>query len=655
METVLKHDSLVSEWPVWAVKTTSNVSLDGQHLPELFSMIHRQIDVLRHYSQSHESQLVAVLGQMDDLRERFERENSKLHDRVDRVIRIFEEQFSSSALEQRLSTLESKINLIDAQVQLIKPSPVQSAIINFREQKDIYDAKIAELEKILSEHVNTPHANASQQIIQPALPKRVSIFSPNFEQTQLATDHIAPGSLIRSRSASISRSGSIHSSINHAVQLHGIQHQLSNDSSADESTSKSDHRSFQQTLDKSIKKRRGKLDTHQTSTRTMNTHQVAIVSSDMNAISEEENQPYLAKLENKLETAVETAFQLEERIIDVEGGIIALDSRIKEIDVLPKEQTFALISDELREMKIRLNEAIDKKIQDIAIQKANISDVKGKADLSLVLKKADEVQVRRLDDLVKDLDRKVILLTRDFEEGIESVQKKSDKKLEFMTQWIIKHVKKIQVTNKTSAVGDAADIGKTKCLVCDQPVREMEKETPYSTKAFKTTMTEQRDVKRAMKLSNSAARLSNTNASNSNKNTTTTSNNDPSALDPDGPWQQRTFFTGGSSLGQMLAMQNNTSHNAFSPMQDSPTRVPGVVHVPPSKMQREPGQLMSPVAIEAQSKPETNSAAVSNGLNKSDSFNGVFLGAKQNSRPSSAPAGRKDKIRGAVSLARVME
>lgn len=632
METVLKRDPLVSEWPTWIVKTNSNVSLDGQSITDLFSMIHRQIDVLHYYSQTHDSKLSAVLGQMNDVQEKYERENAKLHDRVDRVMRLFEQQFSNSALEERLASLESKINQMEGQMQLSRPSPVQQAVQSFQEQKEIYDTKIAELETLITDHVNSPHNLPS--LVTTGARKRVSIMEH--------VENSRRGSMATSRS-----SISIADNIQHQVRDGQIQavaskfaHHVSNFETSSPIGDRSIQTPFLERAGSMIVKRA-----------TKNSHNPR-VNSNFDAIPEN-MQNYFVNLEDKLESAVENAFRVEERVIKAEGGIISLDTRLKQIDSRDtKEQTAALIAEELRDMKIRLSEALDKKIHDVATQKADLVEVRGKADLSLVLKKADEIQVRRLNDLVKDLDRKVLLLTRDFEEGIETVQKKGDKKLEFMSQWIMKQTKKNQVSKETPTLGETADIGKTKCLVCDQPVRNMEKETPYSTQAFKPTFTEQKDVKRAMKLSNSAARFSNTTATANGNNKITTTPIDPATLDPDGPWQQRTFFTGGSTLGQTLAMQNNTSYGAFSPLQDSPgptpIRVTGTVHVP-SKVQRDAVYLGSPSPVEISMKPDA-----SNGLAKSDSFTG-FTGAKRSSRPSSAPAVRKDKARNGPALDRVFE
>jgi predicted nucleic acid-binding Zn-ribbon protein len=98
----------------------------------------------------------------------------------------------------------------------------------------------------------------------------------------------------------------------------------------------------------------------------------------------------------------------------------------------------------------------------------------------------------KLADLVHELDRQVKLLSVATTEGLNGVQKKTDKKIEFMTNWIIKYLKNLLSNGGGFDSGDKeTDIGKVqmavKCLVCNKPAKQNDHDAATPHPNFRTT------------------------------------------------------------------------------------------------------------------------------------------------------------------------
>ena len=104
-------------------------------------MINRQIEVLRHCVRSQETQISALLRREEDSREKLDRESSKLHDRVDRMLRQLDEQRHSAVGEEKFRTLDEKLRIVEEQMNLTRPSPMRDAISAVHEyaNADDYD------------------------------------------------------------------------------------------------------------------------------------------------------------------------------------------------------------------------------------------------------------------------------------------------------------------------------------------------------------------------------------------------------------------------------------------------------------------------------------------------------------------------------------
>lgn len=104
---------------------------------------------------------------------------------------------------------------------------------------------------------------------------------------------------------------------------------------------------------------------------------------------------------------------------------------------------------------------------------------------------ADDID--KLQTLTGELDRRLVLLASETHDGLDSLKKKMDKKIEFMTKWIIKHIKSL--INDNEDEGDYTDIGKVRCLVCNQVSKQMDTDSPYIKPDFRNTLGVQHERK----------------------------------------------------------------------------------------------------------------------------------------------------------------
>lgn len=97
----------------------------------------------------------------------------------------------------------------------------------------------------------------------------------------------------------------------------------------------------------------------------------------------------------------------------------------------------------------------------------------------------------KLTDMVHELDRQLKLLSAATTEGLNGVQKKTDKKIEFMTNWIIKYLKNLLNNGGTLDGDKETDIGKVqmavKCLVCNKPAKQNDNDGATPHPNFRTT------------------------------------------------------------------------------------------------------------------------------------------------------------------------
>jgi hypothetical protein len=104
---------------------------------------------------------------------------------------------------------------------------------------------------------------------------------------------------------------------------------------------------------------------------------------------------------------------------------------------------------------------------------------------------ASREDVNKLHDLIAELDHQLKMLSAATTEGFNGVQKKTDKKIEFMTNWIVKYLRNLLRDGGNIGGDKETDIGKVqmavKCLVCNQPARQNESDGINPPPSFKNT------------------------------------------------------------------------------------------------------------------------------------------------------------------------
>jgi len=139
---------------------------------------------------------------------------------------------------------------------------------------------------------------------------------------------------------------------------------------------------------------------------------------------------------------------------EVDGAIVDLQAGLEHVKHVLEKLPGELL-DKVAEHVARLDD-----------QKADRVDLMKKADLSLVLQKADAADVDKLNQLLADVEQRLGEFKAHTTDRFTDFHKTYDKKLEALLQWILKQLKKI--ANKEQIGG--TDIGKVRCLVCDQTV-----------------------------------------------------------------------------------------------------------------------------------------------------------------------------------------
>lgn len=115
---------------------------------------------------------------------------------------------------------------------------------------------------------------------------------------------------------------------------------------------------------------------------------------------------------------------------------------------------------------------INQQLSSLSTEKANRSDVSYKADAGILDSKADRVDISRLDDIASKLHKLLVHNMDDNRSQLEIWEKKNDSKLEFLSDWLLKRLRKELGNNVISTSKEGADIGRVRCLVCDTSIHQ---------------------------------------------------------------------------------------------------------------------------------------------------------------------------------------
>ena len=80
--------------------------------------------------------------------------------------------------------------------------------------------------------------------------------------------------------------------------------------------------------------------------------------------------------------------------------------------------------------------------------------------------KSDYSEITRIDDIIQELNRRAMAQRKEMLENMTSLQKDFTNRAENIASWCLNQLRKEMKKDKN----ESADIGKVRCLVCDQVV-----------------------------------------------------------------------------------------------------------------------------------------------------------------------------------------
>ena len=175
-------------------------------------------------------------------------------------------------------------------------------------------------------------------------------------------------------------------------------------------------------------------------------------------------------VEEVVETDHQEVAELAKRVSRLGDSYSVCDARIAELYQLLSRQM-----EDLGKLQALIetlpDECLDKVRSELELfdsTKANRSELSNKADLSLLLSKADQSDISRLNDLSSDLGGRISVNKQEVKENLESLARNIDKKLEAMGSWILKLLRRVPDDSQAGGT----DIGKVRCLVCDSTSKQ---------------------------------------------------------------------------------------------------------------------------------------------------------------------------------------
>ena len=174
-------------------------------------------------------------------------------------------------------------------------------------------------------------------------------------------------------------------------------------------------------------------------------------------------------------------------LLDIDNKLNSLKNffEINEYRLKTLEQTVTQACDNIREIKTTLdyfpNKYLDSIHHDIAelfSDKANKVDLNKKADINFVQSKADQIELERLHLYADEVNRRLAMQIKDFNDNIVNIDDKLDRRMQSIGSWCLRHIRKELKANPNAFHLDGTDdrreggtdIGKVRCLVCDQAV-----------------------------------------------------------------------------------------------------------------------------------------------------------------------------------------
>jgi vacuolar-type H+-ATPase subunit I/STV1 len=189
-----------------------------------------------------------------------------------------------------------------------------------------------------------------------------------------------------------------------------------------------------------------------------------------------------ALMENKLANAYQS---LQENLTDFKNELNALrdivsinEYRLKNVesDMANAKESVRDLQETIDYFPVKHLDSIRNDIVELYMIKAGKDELARKADESVERTKADITDVERLDQYALELTRRIDASHVEMRDGFGSVDAKLDKRMDKLAHWVLKNLRKEmrsqQFLSGQEEARDGTDIGKIKCLVCDQVVTQ---------------------------------------------------------------------------------------------------------------------------------------------------------------------------------------
>jgi hypothetical protein len=162
-----------------------------------------------------------------------------------------------------------------------------------------------------------------------------------------------------------------------------------------------------------------------------------------------------SKLDTSLKKCADSNYLHETLINSIETRSKSNTEIIEHIKHLQDEQ--------MRKIYRELQEKFDK----LSNEKASKHEIANKVDYNLLMTKVDFSEISRIDEYTNDLQRKLVVTKKEMTEGFANIEKNYSKRAENIALWCLKQIRKEMASD-----GGDGDIGKIRCLVCDQTIKQ---------------------------------------------------------------------------------------------------------------------------------------------------------------------------------------
>jgi hypothetical protein len=146
-----------------------------------------------------------------------------------------------------------------------------------------------------------------------------------------------------------------------------------------------------------------------------------------------------------------------------------------ESDIYKTRETLVSLAEAVDVFPVKHLDNIKNDIIDLYMSKASREDLYIKADAAVFGTKADIGEISRLEQLAYTLDRKIDLFGTEMNTGFGTLDARLEKRVDKIAQWCLKSLRREMKAGNWGAEEprEGTDIGKVRCLVCDQVVPQL--------------------------------------------------------------------------------------------------------------------------------------------------------------------------------------